>query len=238
MATIHIGCCGFGGALESYIQLFDTVEIQHTFYQPPMLRTLQRWRSGVPKDFEFTIKAWQLITHEAKSPTYRRLKRELTDKERTECGAFRKSHIVMDAWKTTVECAEVLGARRILFQCPASFKPSKENLANLHKFFGSIERDGRELYWEPRGKEWTAELVKATCKELSLCHALDPFVSKSQTPNRTYFRLHGKGGWRYVYNDDEIREITTMLPSRGSAYVLFNNIKMREDAERFARLLS
>jgi uncharacterized protein YecE (DUF72 family) len=238
MATVHIGCCGFGGSLDSYVELFDTVEIQHTFYQPPMLRTLERWRAGVPEDFEFAIKAWQLITHEAKSPTYRRLKKELSEKERTECGAFRKSRIVMDAWKTTLECAEVLRAKRILFQCPASLKPTKQTLSNMRKFFDDIDRNGFELYWEPRGKDWTPELIKGTCKEFGLYHAIDPFVGDCQTPMRTYFRLHGKGGWRYVYNDDEIAEIATKLPSRGTAYVLFNNIKMREDAERFARLLT
>lgn len=238
MATVHIGCCGFGGSLESYVEMFDVVEVQHTFYQPPMLRTLERWKAGVPNDFEFTIKAWQLITHEAKSPTYRRLKRELSEKERTECGAFRKTRIVTDAWKTTLECAEALGAKRILFQCPASFKPTAPNLSNMRKFFDAIERGRRELYWEPRGKDWTPDLVKTTCKDLDLHHAVDPFVSDCQTPTRTYFRMHGKGGWRYVYSDDDLQEIGAALPSRGTAYVFFNNIKMREDAERFAQILT
>ncbi|KGN41169.1 hypothetical protein N801_08795 [Knoellia aerolata DSM 18566] len=29
--------------------------------------------SQVPADFEFTMKAWQVITHESNSPTYRRM---------------------------------------------------------------------------------------------------------------------------------------------------------------------
>ncbi|MHC1610664.1 MAG: DUF72 domain-containing protein [Candidatus Methanospirareceae archaeon] len=32
----------------------------------------ERWRLRAPKEFEFTVKAWQLITHEPTSPTYRK----------------------------------------------------------------------------------------------------------------------------------------------------------------------
>ncbi|MGB8510535.1 MAG: DUF72 domain-containing protein, partial [Pyrinomonadaceae bacterium] len=87
--TVKAGCCGFRSAQSEYTALFSVVEVQHTFYQPPRIETLLRWRAEAPKNFEFTIKAWQLITHEARSPTYRRLKRELTEEERAGCGAFR-----------------------------------------------------------------------------------------------------------------------------------------------------
>jgi uncharacterized protein YecE (DUF72 family) len=233
---VKVGCCGFGGAMSTYIEQFDTVEIQHTFYQPPQLATLHKWRAAVPGDFEFTLKAWQLITHEAKSPTYRRLKRELTEQESTECGAFKNTAIVKEAWQTTLECAKALQARRILFQCPASFKPTAENLKNLRKFFSKINRD-YEYYFEPRGKDWTPELVKELCDTLDIGHAVDPFVSQCQTPDRAYFRLHGKSGWRYVYTDDEIEQIAKSLPKSGVSYVMFNNIKMREDAQRFLGIL-
>jgi len=50
------------------------VEVQQTFYQIPRIATGKRWREEAPPDFEFTMKAWQLITHEPSSPTYRRLR--------------------------------------------------------------------------------------------------------------------------------------------------------------------
>ncbi|MFH0933440.1 MAG: hypothetical protein V1832_03870 [Nitrospirota bacterium] len=36
--------------------------------------------------------------------------------------------------------ADALNAKVIVFQCPASFKPTKENKQNLVRFFSSIER--------------------------------------------------------------------------------------------------
>ena len=81
---IRIGCCGFPQALSGYAKAFSVVEVQQTFYQPPMLKTLERWRAQVAPDFEFTVKAWQLITHESTSPTYRRLREKLTGEQRRE----------------------------------------------------------------------------------------------------------------------------------------------------------
>jgi uncharacterized protein YecE (DUF72 family) len=51
------------------------VEVQQTFHDPPPLATLQRWRVEAPADFEFTPKAWQVITHLGTSRTCRRLRR-------------------------------------------------------------------------------------------------------------------------------------------------------------------
>ena len=59
---------------------------------------------------------------------------------------------VMAAWARTRECARILRARTILFQCPASFKPTDENVENMRRFFAEIERmDGVDFVWEPRG---------------------------------------------------------------------------------------
>ena len=82
---IRIGNCGYGRTKKpDYAARLNCVEIQHTFYKPPQVKTLEGWRSEMPEGFEFTLKAWQFITHEGESPTYRRLKRELTEKERKE----------------------------------------------------------------------------------------------------------------------------------------------------------
>ena len=58
----------------SYFADFDCIEIQSTFYDPPALAVARKWRAAAPPGFAFCIKAWQLITHEAASPTYRRLR--------------------------------------------------------------------------------------------------------------------------------------------------------------------
>src|SRR6185503_4334995 len=97
--NVAIGTSGFGIARSKYVQTFSCVEVQHTFYQPPKPATLARWREEAPPDFEFVLKAWQLITHDAKSPTYRRLKRPLSEDEKREAGYFRSSPIVNEAWE-------------------------------------------------------------------------------------------------------------------------------------------
>ncbi len=162
-----IGTCGFGISQIGYVKFFSCVEIQQTFYQPPQLATLERWRKNAPAGFEFVIKAWQLITHGSKSPTYRRLKKNLSESELQEAGDFKSSSIVKEAWNVTLQCANTLNAKTILFQCPAGFKQTDENIANMKRFFSSIEAEKFNLCWEPRGS-WDPGLVKSICIDLDL----------------------------------------------------------------------
>jgi uncharacterized protein YecE (DUF72 family) len=235
-SLIHTGCCGFRSSRESYYKLLDSVEVQHTFYQPPQSSTLGRWREEAPERFEFTVKAWQLITHTSSSPTQRRLKRKLTDEEKEGAGSFRPSAIVSEAWDVTRECASALKARAVLFQCPASFRPFAENVENMRRFFRDSERGRLTFCWEPRG-EWPRELVGELCEELNLRHVVDPFKERTVTPRRCYFRLHGRRGWRYKYEDAELEELYSMLPKNVRSYVFFNNVEMLDDARRFKEII-
>lgn len=235
--SIKVGTCGFGLAQAEYGRVFSCVEVQQTFYQPPQIRTLERWRSLMPDDFEFTLKAWQLITHDAKSPTYRRLKQKLSGTERAEAGYFRNTNIVAQAWQRTLASAQALHAKTILFQCPASFTPTRENIWSLEKFFASIERRDLNLCWEPRG-EWPDDQIKSICDHLGLWHTVDPFVRETVTPGKNYFRLHGRNGWRYKYEDGELEELLAHLPKRQASYVFFNNRSMTEEAIRFCKIVA
>jgi uncharacterized protein YecE (DUF72 family) len=234
---LKVGCCGFSAAHSKYATLFPVVEVQQTFYQPPMLKTLQRWRAEMPPEFEFTLKAWQLITHEAYSQTYKRLKLPLSDEQRRQAGSFKDSPLVWQGWDTTLECAEALAARRVLFQCPAGFKPTDTNLARLRHFFNKAERANLQFLWEPRGG-WPDELVLQLCRELELIHVVDPFIRPTVTPEFIYYRLHGGEGFRHVYNDAELQTLLEGLPSNSPAYIMFNNIEMLSDAGRFSRLVA
>jgi uncharacterized protein YecE (DUF72 family) len=235
-SLVRVGCSGFRSSRESYYEVLDTVEVQHTFYQPPQVSTLERWRVEAPRDFEFTVKAWQLITHQSSSPTRRRLKRQLTDEEKEGAGSFRPSEIVGEAWELTRACASVLKARAILFQCPASFRPTAENVENMSAFFRKASRGPLKFCWEPRG-DWPRTLVKELCEELDLWHVVDPFKERTVTPRRCYFRLHGRKGWRYKYEDAELEELSSMLPKNVRSYVLFNNVEMLDDARRFREIV-
>jgi len=241
-AGIRVGCCGLPVGLARYVRVFSAVEVQQTFYQPPSLRTLANWRKKVPAGFEFTLKAWQLITHEASSPTYRRLAEKLSGRERREAGAFRLNPVVMAAWERTLACARALSSRIILFQCPARFSPTPENVSNLRAFFREIDRrssGGRPFIymWEPRGT-WRPAEIRELCYELNLVQGVDPFQQPPVIGGLGYFRLHGRTGYRYCYTEADLEELLTLARARESCYVFFNNMSMWEDAKRFRALVS
>ncbi len=212
--------------MDRYFRTFGTVEVQQTFYDPPGPDTLEGWRKKAPPGFRFALKAWQVITHPAGSPTYRRLRRPLRAPEET--GYFRRSDTVEWAWEVTREAAAALAAEVVLFQCPASFTPSEENLANLRGFFEAIDRGPFRLAWEPRGA-WPADVVSRLCQDLGLTHAVDPFVNACVTGD-AYFRLHGRGGYRYTYTHEDLLALLDLCRRHDLCYVYFNNVTMFQDA--------
>jgi uncharacterized protein YecE (DUF72 family) len=75
---LRIGCSGwnyrdwrdpvYGGLparrwLERYAQLFDTVEVNATFYRLPRREVVQRWAEGSPEGFCFAVKSSRYLTH-------------------------------------------------------------------------------------------------------------------------------------------------------------------------------
>ena len=225
-------------AQDRYASQYPVVEVQHTFYDPPADVVLRRWRATMPASFEFTIKAWQLITHDGSSPTYRRIRRPLTSVERSEAGGFRLTPTVLAAWGRTLECAAALSATAVLLQCPRSFGPSESNADHLRRFLAEAPRPPTlRLLWEPRGP-WPRDLLTSICRDHKLVHVVDPFVAETVTPESTYYRLHGISGPRHEFTDEELSRLLDMIPANriGPAYVLFNNIPRTRDAPRFARL--
>jgi uncharacterized protein YecE (DUF72 family) len=236
-----IGCCGWPEGRAAYYRHFPVVELQTTFYQPPSVELARKWRAEAPAGFVFTLKAWQLITHEASSPTYRRLKQPVPEAERKAYGAFRPTPQVRAAWETTLAIARGLEAPAIVFQCPASFLPTPANQANLERFVGSLEREGRLIVWEPRG-DWAPRTVSEICRRLDLVHCVDPFQGgEPGGQGAVYLRLHGRGGYHYQYTGEELKWLDDLcrrfrLAGREPLYVLFNNTAMKEDALRFIGL--
>lgn len=232
-----VGLCGFTIGAAAYFETFGVVEVQQTFYDPPSPATLERWRGQAPPGFEFTMKAWQVITHAGTSRTYRRLKSPFTERQKDEAGGFRVNDTVMAAWTTTLACAKRLRATAILFQCPASFRPTSENAEAMRRFFAAIEKPaGIRFLWEPRGP-WPDDLVATLCREIGLVHAVDPFIRPSLTPERTYWRLHGNGSHYASYTDEELAQLRGWMEPAGEVYVMFNNIPRVGDAKRFLAML-
>lgn len=47
-----------------YGSLFNSIEVNSSFYKIPQAKTIQKWVGEVPADFQFTFKLWRGITHE------------------------------------------------------------------------------------------------------------------------------------------------------------------------------
>ncbi|MET1125113.1 MAG: DUF72 domain-containing protein [Archaeoglobaceae archaeon] len=224
---VRVGCCGFPVSMKKYFETFDVVEVQKTFYNPPKVETARKWRKEAPEGFEFTVKAWQLITHPPSSPTYRKAGIKVED-----AGFFKPIKVVFEAWERTREVAKALEAKFLLFQTPKSFTDSEENVKNMREFFGSIEREF-VFGFEPRG--WSRERILKVCEELDLVHVVDPFVEEQLYGDIIYYRLHGEKGYRHKYSDEELERLRDMCVKEG--YVMFNNVHMFDDAQRFKKLL-
>ena len=233
---VHVGCCGFPVDRKRYQKTFRLVEVQETFYQPPRLKTARRWREEAPDRFVFALKAWQLVTHDPSSPTYRRLAKPIPESLGDRYGAFRPTEEVLAAWETTAAVARALQAQWVVFQSPASFTPTPENKANMGRFFESIDRDALRFAWEPRGP-WEEDDVAGLCADLDLTHAVDPFLGAPAPGSTRYFRLHGKRGSRAGYGEDDFYRLLDFIEPSTPTWILFNNLTPFDDGKAFLRFL-
>jgi uncharacterized protein YecE (DUF72 family) len=242
--TIHIGCCGWSylnehdfddqykkphtSKLQAYAELFSVVEINSTFYRLPRLSTAEKWRKeadAINPAFEFTVKAYQGITH---------------------LHRFRGKESREQFEQLKAICA-ALKARLLLFQSPASFAPTKANMDAMRTFFDTIHRDTLILVWEPRGR-WYDDptLIAEICTTCNLIQCVDPFRNDVvQAQSVAYFRLHGFGKpsmYRYDFSHTELQQLHRIirgLPrSTKEAYVFFNNVECYRNGREFATLLA
>jgi uncharacterized protein YecE (DUF72 family) len=251
ITRIWVGCCGFPVARKKYFEYFKTVELQQTFYNLPEKKTAEKWRSEAPADFRFNMKAWQVITHPATSPTWRRLRRPPSGKKEN-YGYMKPTRENLDAWIKTVEIAAILNAHVIVLQTPPSFRYSKENTTMVSEFLreatGYLKDRGRILAgWEPRGT-WRnyREVLRSIVCSYGVIHIVDPLRDEPiicDNQSVLYFRLHGLGGrevnYRYKYTDEDLLRLAKMIEKYiadngiSDIYVMFNNVYMFEDAQRF-----
>jgi uncharacterized protein YecE (DUF72 family) len=233
--------------MKKYLQKFKLAEVQSTFYKLPKVETALKWRSDAEEDFEFTVKAWQAITHPPTSPTWKKAGIIPSTEKMDKYGFLKPTEEVFEAWKKTKEICHALKAEICLIQCPASFNADEQNIRNMKEFFSEIDRGNLTIAWEPRGESWTDEKVRRLCEELDLTHCVDPFAQQPvHFSNKTaYFRLHGKPPgakmYYYRYSDKDLEWLSAKLRDLEAQglriYCLFNNVYMGEDAERFAQLI-
>lgn len=222
---IKVGCCGYPTSKKRYYETFRLVELNRTFYIYPRISTVKGWREKAPRDFEFTVKAHQEISHKF------RLKLE---------------EPCLEAFERMKEICGVLDARILLVQTPGSLRPDK--LSDAREFFSKIDRGGLVVVWETRGPAWDApevrEKLAAVLSELDVPHVTDPFkTTPVYTGSIAYFRLHGLGErmYYYQYTNRELKRLYVtakrLVDEGRKVYVLFNNLSMFDDAYRFWRYL-
>lgn len=221
---IRVGCCGYPTSMKRYYEKFRLVELNTTFYRYPKMSTVSRWREKAPKDFEFTVKAHQDISHKFKL----------------------KVGPSVQAFEQMKQICKTLRTRILLIQTAGSFRPDK--LEDAYDFFSKADRGDLIVVWETRGPSWndsdTRKKLGKMLQELDVPHVTDPFrVIPTYTSDVAYFRLHGLGDrmYYYQYSNEELKKLHELigpLAAEGKeAYVLFNNLSMFNDGIRFMEYL-
>jgi uncharacterized protein YecE (DUF72 family) len=239
---VLVGCCGQAGlALARYAEVFPVIELQSTFYRLPREETARRWRESVPSGFRFTLKAFQGVTHPASSPTWRRAGSQRPTKGLENYGHLKPTEENFTAWRRSLAVARALRAEFIVLQLPPSFTRSPESLKDMEAFLTTVERP-LPVGVEVRHKSWKEkpEELARLLDRLDVVHVVDPFRWRPLTKGLTYFRLHGLGSrpYHYTYTQEDLERLSGFVGEAGEpCYVLFNNLAMREDAQRFMALL-
>src|SRR5438093_5718563 len=125
MAESLIGVGGWGyfsGGLEAYAKGFRFVEVSATFYRRIPEAMARRWRSRVPSDFVFSIKANRDVTH---------------------AGRLRASAAVRDAFGHSLRTARVLRAPFVILETPASLVIEADQVSGLSDLVGPVDRGVR-----------------------------------------------------------------------------------------------
>jgi uncharacterized protein YecE (DUF72 family) len=190
-----------------YATLFDTVEVNATFYRLPRRDAVAAWLETVPEEFVFAVKASRYLTHV----------RRLHDLGRG-----------VDRFYASIEplvASEKLGP--ILWQLPETFHRDEDRLAQ------ALNRlpPGRHAF-ELRHPSWFEPDVYSLLREHRAAlvigdHRERPFQAHELTAAWTYVRFHhGSRGRRGNYSARELEDWAERIRSwRSRAEVLayFNN---------------
>ncbi len=201
-------------SLKAYSEHFNFVEVNYTFYQYPYIRMAQRWRRTVPKDFTFTIRCHQDLTHKI---------------------GLKPVDEAYSIFSKMIGICRVLDAPILHLMTPKSYTFDEAKISQAEDFFSSVYPKGVRLAWEIRSPI-NPEII-ALMQDLQILHSVD---LSSEEPayesNTVYARMFGKGKHNiYQFTDEELREIDRKIlkAEAGKALVTFHGIRMGSDALRF-----
>jgi len=220
--SVRVGCSGWNYAhwrdvvyprglprrrwLEHYATLFDTVEVNTTFYRLPTVKAVAGWVEQSPPGFVFAVKASRYLTH---------LKR-LTDMERGVARFYERIDPLVGSGK--------LGP--VLWQLPPNFHRNDERLASALASLPS----GRHAF-EFRHPSWFVpeilELLRAHRVALVIADRpeIRSFQSHELTADFAFLRFHhggGDGNYTHRQLSPWARRIEEWSRTR-DVYAYFNN---------------
>jgi uncharacterized protein YecE (DUF72 family) len=201
--------------LKFYSEVFNFVEVNYTFYNYPSLRRVENWRKLVPRDFTFSVRCHQDLTH--------RIGLKSTDE------AFQ-------VLNQMITYCRILESPFLVLETPPSYEFSPNSIKDAQEFFLSFNLKGIRLVWEIRS------LVNAQAvglmQDLNIIQAVDLSRETPLFPSDIiYTRLFGKGKHNiYQFTDAELEEIGhKILKSNAKTAVLsYHGARMYSDALRFA----
>jgi uncharacterized protein YecE (DUF72 family) len=193
--------------LSHYATLFDTVEVNSTFYRLASADAVKRWVEQTPPHFEFSPKASRYLTHIKRLAPFE--------------GGVERFYEPLQALTDAGKMGPVV------WQLPPNFQRDDDRLA------GALDRlpSGRHCF-EFRHESWFCEDVYAVLREHGAALVIGdtperPFQTHEITAGFTFVRFHyGRRGRRGNYSDRELDEWARRIRQwRGSTevYGYFNN---------------
>jgi uncharacterized protein YecE (DUF72 family) len=220
---VHVGCSGWNYKdwrgtvypkgcppsrwLAHYATLFDTVEVNSTFYRLASRDAVRQWVEQTPEHFVFALKASRYLTH---------MKR-LTDLDRGVERYYERIEPLVGTPK--------LGP--IVWQLPENFHRDDERLAYALEHLPP----GRHCF-ELRHRSWFVPEVYALLRDAGVAlaigdHPQRPWIAHELTTDWTLVRFHyGHRGRRGNYSETELEEWADRIRGwrrRVEVFAYFNN---------------
>lgn len=202
-----------GSRLAYYASLFDTVEINSSFYRVPQFGTFARWAADVPAGFRFSVKLWKGITHIKKLD-------------------FSEGDVI-----AFLEAAAGLGNKRgcLLVQFPASV--TVELFSKVEQLLQLLTNIDKKRGWyitvEFRHNSWYIAEMYELLDELGCSVVLHDMKGSETTflngkAKAVYVRFHGTApNYGGSYSAEELRKTgkraDDWLKKGKEVYVYFNN---------------